>query len=72
MITGFLDALELGEGMKTQTNTLMMFKWPRRENNKTNEVALGKTLLRFFRQNLEPNFEAAWWWHGLSKQDRGS
>jgi hypothetical protein len=38
----------------------------------SNDAAnLEKTLLRFFRQNLEPNFEAAWWWQGLSKADRG-
>jgi hypothetical protein len=42
------------------------------ETDKGDTAALEKSLLRFFRQNLEPNFEAAWWWQGLSKADRGS
>jgi hypothetical protein len=42
------------------------------EANKGEAAVLEKSLLRFFRQNLEPNFEAAWWWQGLSKEDRSS
>jgi hypothetical protein len=42
------------------------------ESNRNDPIGLEKSLLRFFRQNLEPNFEAAWWWQGLSKTDRSS
>jgi hypothetical protein len=40
------------------------------ENGKGDAAALEKSLLRFFRQNLEPNYEASWWWGGLSKAEK--
>jgi hypothetical protein len=40
------------------------------ENGKGDGVALEKSLLRFFRQNVEPNYEASWWWGGLSKAEK--
>jgi hypothetical protein len=40
------------------------------ENSKGDAAALEKSLLRFFRQNLEPNYEASWWWGGLSKAEK--
>jgi hypothetical protein len=46
--------------------------WDSAKGDKADAAALEKSLLRFFRHNLEPNFEAAWWWQGLSKADRGN
>jgi hypothetical protein len=46
--------------------------WDSAKGDKADAAALEKSLLRFFRQNLERNFEAAWWWQGLSKADRGN
>jgi hypothetical protein len=40
------------------------------ENGKGDAAALEKSLLRFFRQNLEPNYEASWWWGGLTKEEK--
>jgi hypothetical protein len=42
------------------------------ENGKGDTDSLETSLLRFFRQNLEPNYEAAWWWGGLSKEEKKS
>jgi hypothetical protein len=40
------------------------------ENGTGNAAALEKSLLRFFRENLEPNYEASWRWGGLSKKEK--
>jgi hypothetical protein len=40
------------------------------ENGKGDATSMEKSLLRFFRQNLEPNYEASWWWGGLAKEEK--
>jgi hypothetical protein len=40
------------------------------ENGKGDAAALEKSLLRFFGQNLEPHYEASWWWGGLTKEEK--
>jgi hypothetical protein len=67
-IRSFKGNAEPGEDAEEYLDDVQMAaeSW---ENGKGDTDSLNTALLRFFRQNLEPNYDAAWWWGGLSKED---
>jgi hypothetical protein len=68
-IRSFKGITDPGEDVEEYLDEIQMAAeaW---ENGKGDAASMEKSLLRFFRQNLEPNYEVSWWWGGLSKEEK--